>query len=168
MKTPSESDATPQAPDWADLSTRLRRAARALTRSDDHAADLVQQTFVRLLSRAPEHVGNVAYARRVMLRLWLDEQRSLKRRMTRIVSRSLTQARWHVDADTVETSERLAAIHQAIDALPPRQRAAIVLRLIEQLDYDHIADAMGCDVGNVRSLLHAARARIRDDIGGSS
>ena len=154
-----------RAEEWELLSRQLRHPALGLTRNADDAADLVQQTLVRLMSRAPEQAGNVGYARRTMVRLWLDEQRSMRRRCRRVLARALTRAAWHVDDDGAERSERLQHVFEGIEALPPRQRAALVLRLVEELEYPQIAEAMGCGVGNVRALLHAARARIRREAG---
>lgn len=151
--------------EWELLARRLRPAAVGLTRNAEDAADLVQQTVVRLMTRAPEQVGNIGYARRTLLRLWLDEQRSMRRRVRRVVARAFMCTCWHVDVDDVERRERLERIHASIDRLPPRQRMAIVLRLIEDLDYEQIAEVMACDVGNVRSLIHAARARLRREAG---
>ena len=150
---------------WEELARQLRRPALGLTRHGEDAADLVQQTLLRLMSRAPEQVGNIDYARRTMTRLWLDEQRAVRRRLRRVVARGLTRASWHVDGDGVEQAERLGRVQEGIEALPPRQRAALVLRLVEGLDYPQIAEAMECGVGNVRSLLHAARTRLREHAG---
>ena len=150
---------------WERLARQLQRPALGLTRHAEDASDLVQQTLLRLMSRAPEQVGNIGYARRTMMRLWLDEQRAMRRRLRRMVARGLTRSAWHMDRDDVEQAERLERVHEGIEALPPRQRAALVLRLVEDLDYPQIAEAMECEVGNVRSLLHAARTRLRRHAG---
>jgi RNA polymerase sigma factor (sigma-70 family) len=52
----------------------------------------------------------------------------------------------------------------AIDALPPRQRVALVLRHYADLPLDDIANAMGCAVGTVKSTLNAAHTRLRVDL----
>lgn len=66
-----------------------------------------------------------------------------------------------------DTPERLAqrdeleqAIHQAIEGLPEDLRTAIMLRELEGLSYDEIAQAMSCPVGTVRSRIFRAREAI--------
>jgi len=49
----------------------------------------------------------------------------------------------------------------AIEALPPSQRAVMILRDIEDVELDEIARMLGLAGGHVRVLLHRARARVR-------
>ncbi|HXY91195.1 MAG TPA: sigma-70 family RNA polymerase sigma factor [Acidimicrobiia bacterium] len=53
-----------------------------------------------------------------------------------------------------------ASVGEAIDALPERQRLAIVLRYGLDLSLDDVASAMGCAVGTVKSTLYSALARL--------
>jgi len=55
-------------------------------------------------------------------------------------------------------------LQTAIDALPPRQRVALVLRHYADLPLDDIANAMGCAVGTVKSTLNAAHTRLHIDL----
>jgi RNA polymerase sigma-70 factor (sigma-E family) len=57
------------------------------------------------------------------------------------------------------------ALWRALQALPPRQRAALVLRYFEDLTEAQTADAMGCAVGTVKSTVSAALARLRAQLG---
>jgi RNA polymerase sigma-70 factor, ECF subfamily len=59
-----------------------------------------------------------------------------------------------------EVSDRLAA-NDALAALAPRQRLAIVLRYHADLSLAEIADAMACPIGTVKSTLHTALERLR-------
>jgi RNA polymerase sigma-70 factor, ECF subfamily len=56
---------------------------------------------------------------------------------------------------------RLAAVRQAIAALPEKQRAAVLLHKYEAMDYAQIADALGCTVSAVKSLLFRAYESLR-------
>lgn len=161
---PAESatpDALPRAiplpVDWRDLSDRLRRYALALTRRDDEADDLVQHTLATLLARAPDKAGHLGYARTTLTRAYLDRERSLKRRL----ARTLAIAWQSGGATGARSDDSSSALHEAIDALPARQRAALVLRLVEELDYPQIAAALECSPEAVRSNLHLARAAVR-------
>jgi RNA polymerase sigma-70 factor, ECF subfamily len=62
----------------------------------------------------------------------------------------------------VETQGRVQA---ALDRLPFDQRAAIVLREIDGLSYQEVAEALGVAVGTVKSRLARARASLRDLLG---
>jgi RNA polymerase sigma-70 factor, ECF subfamily len=60
-----------------------------------------------------------------------------------------------------ELGEQLDA---AIAKLPEAQRAVLVLRDVEGLDSDEVADALGITSGNERVLLHRARSRVRNEL----
>jgi RNA polymerase sigma-70 factor (ECF subfamily) len=68
------------------------------------------------------------------------------------------------DEDTPEglllTAEIERTVEQAIQALPDELRTAIVLRELEGLSYEEIAQAMDCPVGTVRSRIFRAREAI--------
>jgi RNA polymerase sigma-70 factor (ECF subfamily) len=55
-------------------------------------------------------------------------------------------------------SQSVAALRQAILALPPRYREVLVLCEIEEMSYAEAAQLLGLAVGTVRSRLHRARA----------
>ena len=52
--------------------------------------------------------------------------------------------------------ERNRMIEQAIAELSPKQRAIMVLRYIQQLSYEEIAEILGCRIGTVKSRLNRA------------
>jgi RNA polymerase sigma-70 factor (sigma-E family) len=54
---------------------------------------------------------------------------------------------------------------QALLELPPRQRAALVLRFYEDLSESQTAEAMGCAVGTVKSQVSAALTKLRERFG---
>ncbi|MBA1331684.1 RNA polymerase sigma factor RpoE [Candidatus Endoriftia persephone str. Guaymas] len=58
------------------------------------------------------------------------------------------------------SSEISAAVQDAIDALPQNLRTAIILRELEGMSYEEIAEAMSCPVGTVRSRIFRAREAI--------
>jgi RNA polymerase sigma-70 factor (ECF subfamily) len=53
-------------------------------------------------------------------------------------------------------------IQQALDALPPDFRAAVVLCDLEELSYEEIAATLGVKVGTVRSRIHRGRVLLRE------
>jgi RNA polymerase sigma-70 factor (ECF subfamily) len=57
-----------------------------------------------------------------------------------------------------------AAVNRAIDQLPEDLRTAIVLREIEGLSYEEIAESMSCPIGTVRSRIFRAREAIAQEL----
>ena len=139
--------------------------ALALTHCTDDAEELTQQTFAALLAKNPDRVEHLGYARRTMVRLWLDRQRSVQRRVAHLARLAFSARRWHADADPLSVSEQKARMRRAIESLPPKQRAVLVLRLVEELGYDQIASALKCSVQTVRAHLHLGRRRVRELLG---
>jgi RNA polymerase sigma factor (sigma-70 family) len=64
-------------------------------------------------------------------------------------------------ADAVATAD---ALWRACGRLPRRQRAALVLRYYEDLDYNQIAAVLGCTVGTARSHVHRALDALRVEL----
>jgi len=68
----------------------------------------------------------------------------------------------------VEIPDPLAAIDSdlgvLLDRLTPRERMAVVLRAVADLDLAQIADAMGVKVGTVKATLHSARSKLQPEV----
>jgi RNA polymerase sigma-70 factor, ECF subfamily len=72
---------------------------------------------------------------------------------------------WAVEPlQIVETAETIAHVRDAIDRLPPMQRAVITLRDVQGWDGADVCDALELSEGNQRVLLHRARSRVRADL----
>ena len=59
---------------------------------------------------------------------------------------------------------RLQLVRDAISSLPEKQRAAVLMHKYEELDYAQIADALGCSVSAVKSLLFRAYEMLRSRV----
>ena len=103
--------------------------------------------------RRPNDPGS--YARRVLV----NRRRSLLRRAT-VEARSLARIGPGEVAQPAG-DKRAMVLWQAVQALPPRQRAVLVLRFYEDLSETDTAAALGCSVGTVKSQSHKALARLR-------
>jgi len=66
----------------------------------------------------------------------------------------------------LEKKERSRIIQEAINSLPETKRTMILLRDIEGLTYDEIAEVAGLNLGTVKSKLARARADLRDKLRG--
>ncbi|WP_428964348.1 SigE family RNA polymerase sigma factor [Micromonospora fluostatini] len=143
-------------------SPALLRSAYLLT-TDRHAAeDLLQEVLERLYAKwrrarsAPD-----AYARKIMVNRATDRWRWRGRRPEApLHDVVLPSSGDHADEVAVRQ-----AVLGALRTLPPRQRAAVVLRYLDDLSEAETAQVMRCSVGAVKS--HSARglARLRAQTG---
>jgi RNA polymerase sigma-70 factor, ECF subfamily len=65
-------------------------------------------------------------------------------------------------------SEDVAAVREAVQALPVPFREVVVLCELEGLSYEEAAEVCGVPVGTIRSRLHRARAQLLDSLGGQT
>jgi RNA polymerase sigma-70 factor (sigma-E family) len=147
----------------ASRSTRLLRTAYLLTQDRALAEDLVQTA----LSKAWFAWGRIegrpeAYVRRIMVntysswwrRRWNGEEPTGE-------LPECTAADPH-RADDVRVDER-TDLWRALERLPKRQRAVVVLRFYEDLSEAETAEIMQCSVGTVKSQASRALAKLRID-----
>ncbi|KMM44314.1 hypothetical protein CWIS_16950 [Cellulomonas sp. A375-1] len=135
----------------------LLRVALGMCREAAAAEDLVQDTAVRLLvhwdkvrtARVP-----FAYARTVLVRLYLDQVRG---REAAVVA---SGGREPVAPDEYAYVESVDAAVSMIAGLPPRARAVLTLRYIEDLDDREIARVLGMSRSTVRVTAHQALRRL--------
>ena len=67
-------------------------------------------------------------------------------------------------AEAVETRDSAERVRRAIDSLEPANRAVVVLREMEGLSYDEIADVTGSTRAAVKSRLHRARLELAGEL----
>jgi RNA polymerase sigma-70 factor (sigma-E family) len=136
---------------------RLLGLARALSRDEHDAWDLVQETLARVgtrWSRLDRGHAAAGYARTVLVRLNIDRLRRLRREWPS--SQLQESAVEPTAADGVDPW-----LARGLRDLSPRQRTAIVLRFAEDLDLATIAARMGCSVGTAKSHLSRGLDRLR-------
>jgi RNA polymerase sigma-70 factor (ECF subfamily) len=63
------------------------------------------------------------------------------------------------DADF--TAEDAQAVHAALDQLAAEHREVLLLRFIEDMSYDDIAEVVDCPIGTVRSRIHNAKRALK-------
>ncbi len=73
---------------------------------------------------------------------------------------SIEDARRGPDA-VLSTAERYEQVHEAIDALPDRYRLPVVLRYMQELNYEEIAQFTGDTPEEIRAILHRAVGQLR-------
>lgn len=139
----------------------LFRTAYALTGNQHAAEDLLQNA----LAKAALHWRRIrsneeAYVRRIMYRDFISAWRWRTRRPERVEA-EVPDAGQPGDHAS-QTVQRLT-LYAAIRRLPPRQRAVLVLRYLEDLSEQQVAEALGCSVGTVGSQLSRALSSLRGD-----
>lgn len=159
----------PQALDFEEyVRTRqeaLLRSARRLVADPADAQDLLQTALVRTYGRwdgiADKSLAD-AYLRRVMLNTRTQWWRS--RRLDEVPTELLPDV-VSVDDGTEQHADR-ALLLDILGVLAPKQRSVVVLRHWEQLSTDETAAALGMSPGTVKSTLHRALARLREELDG--
>jgi RNA polymerase sigma-70 factor (ECF subfamily) len=129
--------------------------------------DIVQEAFLRLLSRAG-HYRPSASLRTFLFGIIHNLCIDFYRRKRPVLAESLPRV---ADADegpraSLESAERQGIVRAAIDALPPRQRTAIVLKHYEGLSYAEIARVLECSISAVDALLARARQTLKERLRG--
>jgi RNA polymerase sigma-70 factor (ECF subfamily) len=141
---------------------RLRRYARALTRSTAKADDLVQSSLVRALEK--QHLWQPGSN----LRAWLFT--ILHNQHVNDVRQSLRQGSpgpvedaepvWRAEP-VVDASLQLRDLQRGINTLSHEQREVLLLVGLEGMRYEQVATILGIPVGTVRSRLSRARTTLR-------
>ncbi|MER6759912.1 SigE family RNA polymerase sigma factor [Amycolatopsis sp. NPDC000746] len=140
-------------------SSSVRATAFVLCGDWHRADDLLQVTFLKLYRVWPRLVrrGELdAYVRRMVVRAFLNENRRKWR------------SREHLSAELPDVStapepdhaQRLS-VRAALDGVPPKQRAVLVLRFWDDLSVDETAAALGCSAGTVKSQSTRGLATLR-------
>ncbi len=143
----------------ATRSVRLMRTARLLTRNWATAEDLVQDAMTKAWFAWSRVEGDPeAYVRRIIVTTYISHSRRLWR--NELPSDDLPE---HAGADPYGRSDSRLTMLDALDRLPPRQRAVIVLRYYEDLSDTQISAVMHCSVGTVKSQAAKALAKLRVD-----
>jgi RNA polymerase sigma factor (sigma-70 family) len=130
----------------------LVRLAMSLVDSEQIAEKVVQDAFARMYLRYARVSDPVAYARVSVL----NGARGVLRR--RRIARRIPVLRHEV------TSLEVNHVLDAVRALPGRQADVILLRYDLQLTDTEIADTLGIPLGTVKSTMHRALARLRQEV----
>ena len=143
----------------------LLRFAYLVTGSQQAAEDAVQSALVSACekwSRVSRRDDPDAYVRRMVVNAHISAWRRSGRRESPVAE---------VRDATVVDPARVVVEHDAVwrmcAALPPQQRAAVVLRFYEDLEYAEIAAILGVAEPTARSHVHRALAALRRELDGA-
>ena len=131
------------------------------------AEDACQEAFMRA-HRAFDRLGPESNSRAWLYRIATNTGLNAASRRSHRTARAAD-----VDPDTLpaagqslERREELRAVRRAVEALPPRQRAALMLRQFQDLGYAEIAAALGGNEDAARANVYQALKKLRAALGG--
>jgi RNA polymerase sigma-70 factor (sigma-E family) len=141
----------------------LLRTAYLIAWDQADAEDLVQECLFKV-ARRWRRVRVMdqprAYARRILVNLATDGARGRARRRVELDPPPPGAAEPSVDPFAALDSQ--SELVEALRLLPPRQRAALVLRYFHDLTESQAAEVLGCSPGTVKSSISRGLARLRE------
>lgn len=157
-----------------DYFKRIYNIAFRIAGNADDAADMTQETMIKLLRNIKSFKGESKFSTwvyRVATNTCLDELKKLRKNNARSLSDSFDTGEGEIPydvEDTAPTPEQSAEKHElrdmvakAVLRLSGDHRAAIVLRDIRGFSYTEIAEILGCSEGTVKSRISRARAQLK-------
>jgi RNA polymerase sigma-70 factor (ECF subfamily) len=130
--------------------------------------DVAQEVFIRFYRSLDQFRGEAAvstYLKRIAINRSLDALRRRKRLLARFLSRD--DETYHVTEPALDEEgrfddrERARLVHEAIEALSPKHRAVVVLRMIEGYSTDETAEILEIPYGTVLSRLSRAHDKLK-------
>lgn len=127
------------------------------------ADDVTQQIFLKLFTTIRQFRGDSEFTT-WLYRMVVNACHDERRRTKRTVAWGETVAQSRTDKKPQETQyarrEIAALVQSAIGQLKPRFRMPILLKYVEGLSYEEIAEAMGCSKGTVASRLNRGHTEL--------
>jgi RNA polymerase sigma-70 factor (ECF subfamily) len=148
------------------LLPRLRRFAHALARGSSDADDLLQAAVERAIVKRDQWQQGTrldSWMYRIMRNLWIDMMRAENRRGETFIA---PEAGDHVGAaGEQENAVELGNVARAMQALPPEQREAVALVVVEGCAYKEAAAILDIPIGTLTSRLVRGREALLAQLG---
>jgi len=144
--------------------------AARLTGNEEDARDVVQDAYLRAWRAIDKFRGDAqlsTWLYRITANCASTHLSRRRRNRTEPLGLGFEPVESRYDAQpeaAAESNLDLARIAAAVDALPPKLRAVVVLRDVYGLPHEAIADELGISVSAAKVRLHRARKRLRDDV----
>ena len=147
---------------------RLFNAMLQVVGTHEEAEDVVQDSFVQAYIKLGTFQGNsqfFTWLYRIAFNNALSRQRRRRRDLSIEQSREITGTD---PEDCIEApdapllrAERVGSVHAALQRLSEEHRTILVLREMEDLSYEEIAEILTINIGTVRSRLSRARSQLK-------
>jgi len=156
---------------------KIFRLLSRLIRDQAEIEDVAQEAFVKAYRALPNFRGDSAFYTwlyRIAINTAKNYLVSQGRRAPTTTENDVEDAETFDDGEHLRdlntpdsmllTKQVAEAVNRAIDQLPEDLRTAIVLRELEGLSYEEIAESMNCPIGTVRSRIFRAREAIAQEL----
>jgi RNA polymerase sigma-70 factor, ECF subfamily len=151
---------------------RLYHAALRIADTPEDAYDVVQDAFLNAYQSLASFKGDAEFFTwlyRIAFNAAISQKRKKKAtasldagRNGKPIAEPIDDSHGIVPGETMEQGEEEAKLHAAIRKLSVEHRAVLVMKDIDGLKYEEIAEATGVPIGTVRSRLHRARLDLRN------
>lgn len=155
---------------------RTFRLVYAITHNEADARDICQEVWLAVWKQLGTFRGDARFTtwlHPIATRRALDHLRKRRRWFDRFLPFSTGDESAPVAPEPVtdddagkrlEDADTVTRVRAAIATLPPKHRAVLALRELENLSYEEIAHAVGVPVGTVMSRLHTARRLLAEKL----
>lgn len=153
---------------------RIYTLACSIVGDREAARDAAQEAFIRAYQALPDfrmESGFYTWLYRIAVNACLNAARKERRRPDNVSLETLMESGRIASErlfgssppeNDIERAQLQEAIQSVLNSLSADHRAVVVLKDIEDLSQEEIAEALGCSVGTVKSRLSRARERLRD------
>lgn len=148
---------------------KVYRVAYGVLRHREEALDIVQEVFIKLFRSIKNFKGKSrlsTYLYRMAVNTAIDHVRKAGKP---VVSSLEGEEGFQPAEEPEKRPDRIflykeleGKVNEALGKIPADQRMVLILREVEGLSYQEIADSMKCSIGTVMSRLHYGRKRMQD------
>lgn len=151
---------------------RMYAVALRMCGNREDAQDCLQEAMLRIYRSISSFKGQSSFGTwvyRITMNTCLDELRRKKNKQSTSLD-GLLDTGWSPQDESASPekhavqSETRRLLHQAIQDLPEDMRSAIVLRDIQGLSYEEIAQALDINVGTIKSRISRGRDKLREKL----
>ena len=150
---------------------RIYNLAYRFTGRPDEAEDLTQEVFLKVYRTLhlyrPDSGALETWIARVARNHFIDHYRKFKVERARTTPLEDDRnapvqvvGRVETPGDVLDRKEAAERVHRLLDRLPQEQREAVILRDLEELTYEEIAELVGVPVGTVKSRINRGRIEL--------
>ncbi len=139
-----------------------------VTGCHDEAEDVVQESFVQAYLKLDSFQGNskfFTWLYRIAFNNALSRQRKKRPDLSIEQGRELTgsdpEDRTEAPDERLLRQERVALVHHGLQLLTDEHRHILILREMEEMSYEDIAELLNINIGTVRSRLSRARGQLK-------
>ena len=139
--------------------------AYRMTRNHQEADDLTQDTFVKAYQGLTKFRGDASFKTwlyRIATNLSINAKKSGRlRKDSGEAPDETSQIEEHHFVDDMMAQERKKKLYRAIETLPPRQRQALVLKSLQDMTCQEVAEIMRCSIGTVKANVFNAIKKLK-------